>query len=103
MDASRPTGCGSSFRNCLIWGIAPWLSDMPSGIWIRLGVIWLIQFSGTACAMRLMIRHKSKSALEILESPDELKFRSCLTLFREAASDKSDHSLFAEALEQFYN
>jgi uncharacterized protein (DUF1810 family) len=53
--------------------------------------------------VRLMIRHKSKSALEILGSPDELKFRSCLTLFREAASDKSDHSLFAEALEQFYN
>jgi Protein of unknown function (DUF1810) len=24
--------------------------DMPSGIWIRVGVIWLIQFSGTACA-----------------------------------------------------
>jgi uncharacterized protein (DUF1810 family) len=53
--------------------------------------------------VRLMIRHKRKSALQILGSPDELKFRSCLTLFREAASDKSDHSLFAEALEQFYN
>jgi uncharacterized protein (DUF1810 family) len=53
--------------------------------------------------VRLMIRHKKKSALEILGSPDELKFRSCLTLFREAASDKSDHLLFAEALEQFYN
>jgi uncharacterized protein (DUF1810 family) len=33
--------------------------------------------------VRLMIRHKSKSALEILGSPDEFKFRSCLTLFRE--------------------
>ena len=53
--------------------------------------------------VRLMIRHKSKSALEILGSPDDFKFRSCLTLFYEAASDKSDHSLFAEALEQFYN
>jgi uncharacterized protein (DUF1810 family) len=53
--------------------------------------------------VRLMIRHKRKSALEILGSPDELKFRSCLTLFREAASDKSDHLLFAQALEQFYN
>jgi uncharacterized protein (DUF1810 family) len=53
--------------------------------------------------VRLMIGHKKKSALEILGSPDELKLRSCLTLFREAASDKSDHSLFAEALEQFYN
>ena len=52
--------------------------------------------------VRLMVRHKDKSALEILGSPDELKFRSCLTLFREAASEKSDRSLFASALEQFY-
>jgi len=44
-----------------------------------------------------------KSALEILGSPDDLKFRSCLTLFYEAASDKSERSLFAEALKQFYN
>ena len=53
--------------------------------------------------VRLMVRHKDKSALEILGSPDDFKFRSCLTLFYEAASDKSDRSLFAEALEQFYN
>ena len=53
--------------------------------------------------VRLMVRHKGKSALEILGSPDDFKFRSCLTLFCEAASDKSDRSLFAEALNQFYN
>ena len=53
--------------------------------------------------VRLMLGHRGKSALEILGSPDDLKFRSCLTLFCEAASDKSDRSLFAEALEQFYN
>jgi uncharacterized protein (DUF1810 family) len=52
--------------------------------------------------VRLMVRHKDKSALEILGSPDDFKFRSCLTLFYEAASDESDRSLFAEALEQFY-
>ena len=52
--------------------------------------------------VRLMLRHKDKSALKILGSPDDFKFRSCLTLFYEAASDKSDRSLFAEALEQFY-
>jgi len=51
----------------------------------------------------LMARHKGKSALEILGSPDDLKFRSCLTLFYEAASDKSDRSLFTDALQQFYN
>jgi uncharacterized protein (DUF1810 family) len=53
--------------------------------------------------VRLMMRHKGKSALEILGSPDDFKFRSCLTLFGEAASDKSDKSLFAEALNQFHN
>jgi uncharacterized protein (DUF1810 family) len=53
-------------------------------------------------AVRLIMEHKAKSALEILGSPDDLKFRSCLTLFREAASDNSDRLLFTEALDQFY-
>ena len=52
--------------------------------------------------VKLMIDQKAKSALEILGSPDDLKFRSCLTLFREAASDHSDRALFAQALDQFY-
>jgi len=53
-------------------------------------------------AVRLIVEHKAKSALEILGSPDDLKFRSCLTLFRKAASDNSDRLLFTEALDQFY-
>jgi uncharacterized protein (DUF1810 family) len=52
--------------------------------------------------VRLMMAHNGKSALEILGSPDDLKFRSCLTLFREAASDNCDRVLFTEALDQFY-
>ena len=52
--------------------------------------------------VNLMIDQKAKSAFEILGSPDDLKFRSCLTLFREAASDHSDRALFAQALDQFY-
>jgi uncharacterized protein (DUF1810 family) len=50
-----------------------------------------------------MISHKSKSAFEILGSPDNLKFRSCMTLFAQAASDDTDRSLFTEALDQFYD
>jgi uncharacterized protein (DUF1810 family) len=50
----------------------------------------------------LMLKHKGKSALQILGSPDELKFRSCLTLFREAATNNSDRTLFTEVLDQFY-
>ena len=53
--------------------------------------------------VRLMIGHKGRSALEILGSPDDLKFRSSLTLFAKAASDNSDRALFQEALDQFYN
>ena len=53
--------------------------------------------------LSLILRHKGKWALEILGSPDDLKFRSCLTLFCKAASDKSDKLLFAEALDQFYS
>ena len=52
--------------------------------------------------VQLMARHKGRSALEILGSPDDLKFRSCLTLFGEAAIDNSDRLLFKEALDQFY-
>ena len=52
--------------------------------------------------VRLMTSHKGKSALDILGSPDDLKFRSCLTLFAEAASDDSDKALFKQALDQFY-
>jgi uncharacterized protein (DUF1810 family) len=53
--------------------------------------------------VRLMTSHSGKSALDILGSPDDLKFRSCLTLFAEAASDDSDQALFKQALDQFYN
>jgi uncharacterized protein (DUF1810 family) len=52
--------------------------------------------------VNLMLGHPGKSALEILGSPDDLKFRSCLTLFREAARDDAERALFVKALDQFY-
>jgi uncharacterized protein (DUF1810 family) len=52
--------------------------------------------------VKLMIDQKRKSALEILGSPDDIKFRSCLTLFREAASENSHSVLFTKASDQFY-
>jgi uncharacterized protein (DUF1810 family) len=39
--------------------------------------------------VKLLMDQKGKSAFEILGSPDDLKLRSCLTLFREAASKDS--------------
>jgi uncharacterized protein (DUF1810 family) len=53
--------------------------------------------------VQLTMVHKGKSALEILGSPDDLKFRSCLTLFGQVGSDKSDRRLFIEALDRFYH
>lgn len=54
-------------------------------------------------AVTLMIGHHDKSAFEVLGSPDDVKFRSCLTLFREAAHDVADRELFGKALDQFYH
>jgi uncharacterized protein (DUF1810 family) len=53
--------------------------------------------------VRLVMGHKGKSAFEILDSPDDLKFRSCLTLFVQAASNSPDRTLFEQALHQFYD
>ncbi len=52
--------------------------------------------------IRLILSHKGKSALEILGSPDDLKFCSCLTLFRQAAAEEADRALLTDALDQFY-
>ncbi|MBO9549618.1 DUF1810 domain-containing protein [Pseudomonas sp.] len=51
-----------------------------------------------ACVTAL-VQHSDKSAREILGSPDDLKLRSCLTLFGQAAPD---HPLFPLGLVQFY-
>jgi uncharacterized protein (DUF1810 family) len=50
----------------------------------------------------LMLRHSGKSALQLLGSPDELKFRPCVTLFARAAANEDDRSLFKRALDHFY-
>ncbi len=50
----------------------------------------------------LMLRHKGKSAQQILGTPDDLKFRSCVTLFGEAATSAEDRALFTSALDRFY-
>jgi len=47
----------------------------------------------------LMLAVPQRSALEILGSPDDLKFRSCCTLFQLAAPGEE---LFGQCLERFY-
>ena len=52
--------------------------------------------------VQLMLAHSGKSAREVLGFPDDLKFRSCLTLFSQAATDDTDRLLFKKAIDQFY-
>lgn len=47
-----------------------------------------------------ILAHKVKTAHTILGAPDDLKFRSCLTLFRAVAAP--DDPLWQNALDQFY-
>ncbi|HET6619917.1 MAG TPA: DUF1810 domain-containing protein [Dongiaceae bacterium] len=48
---------------------------------------------------RLVLSVEGRSAREILGQPDDMKFRSCLTLFTRAAPDDL---LFRDALEQYF-
>jgi len=52
--------------------------------------------------VRAMQPHRDKSARDILGTPDNWKFKSCLTLFEIAAADDDDRELFWAALQQFY-
>lgn len=49
-------------------------------------------------AVEAMLQHKNKSALQILGTPDDLKFCSCLTLFAQVAPQQA---LFRQALAHF--
>ena len=46
-----------------------------------------------------LLQHRDKSARQILGHPDDLKLRSCLTLF---ASVQPEQPLFQQALDQFF-
>ena len=48
---------------------------------------------------RVLLALEGKTAHEIFRSPDDLKFRSCLTLFAQAAPDES---LFDELLVKYF-
>lgn len=52
-----------------------------------------------AC-VKTVLQHRHRSAMQIFGSPDELKFRSCLTLFMNAGPGSL---LYEQALEQFYS
>jgi uncharacterized protein (DUF1810 family) len=53
-----------------------------------------------AACTRAVLAHRDSSAHEIFGSPDDLKFRSCMTLFDLA---RPDDPLYRQALAQFYD
>jgi uncharacterized protein (DUF1810 family) len=53
------------------------------------------------CCELMLALPATKSAHDILNSPDDLKFRSCLTLFGLAAAP--DDTLFHRCLDRFYS
>lgn len=50
--------------------------------------------------VQALLRHDDRSALEILGSPDDLKLRSCLTVFVAVAPEAP---VFQQALDRFYS
>ena len=48
----------------------------------------------------LVLAHRDRSAHEIFGSPDDLKFRSCVTLFAAVADDRA---VFERALQTFFD
>lgn len=50
--------------------------------------------------VKTVLQHRDMSAGQIFGSPDDLKFRSCLTLFMNAGPGSL---LYEQALEQFYS
>jgi uncharacterized protein (DUF1810 family) len=48
---------------------------------------------------RLVLAGEGQSAFDIFGKPDDLKFRSCLTLFAQAVPGET---MFAQALSRFY-
>ena len=49
---------------------------------------------------RLLAQVEGRSALEILGSPDDMKFQSCLTLFCRAAPEEA---IFGEVLQKYFD
>jgi uncharacterized protein (DUF1810 family) len=53
-------------------------------------------------ATEAMLTHAGREARAILGQPDDAKFRSCLTLFIEAAEREEDKVLLTKALDTFF-
>lgn len=53
-------------------------------------------------ATRLVLRRVGTPIRDVLGTPDDLKFRSSMTLFAQAATEEQDRDLFGKALAAFH-
>lgn len=51
----------------------------------------------------LVLKVSGKSAHEIFGSPDDLKFRSCMTLFAQAEMGEKGGTVFKDNIEKYFN
>ena len=52
--------------------------------------------------VEMLLAHRGRPVREILGEPDDMKLRSCLTLFRAAAEDEATMGLLDAALDAFF-
>ena len=93
-----------------IWYVFPQIAGLGSSPTARRFAIRSLEEAGAYArhpvlgprlreAVAAVMTHKEKPPRAILGHPDDLKLRSCLTLFERAADDPAP---FAEALDAFY-
>ena len=100
MVASGATGYGSSFRRSPVLASAPWRSGSQSVRAEGPLPISLHDLLGRRLidCTHLVMGASEKTIGDILGSPDDMKFRSSMTLFDAV----SKQEIFAEAIATFY-
>jgi uncharacterized protein (DUF1810 family) len=109
-DAVRRELADGRKRSHWMWFVFPQIAGLGSSATARLYALASLDEARAYLAhpvlgarlrecVRLTLLHAGESANELLGSPDDLKYRSSLTLFAEAAPDEA---LFRDALAAFY-
>src|SRR6185437_2682332 len=93
------TGCGSSFRSLRNWARAPRPGTLATRHDRKSWPTGSIRSWARACeSAQLVMTVEGKTAHAIFGFPDELKFRSSLTLFEQVAPEEP---IFGQALAQY--
>ena len=109
-EAVRSELAAGSKRSHWMWFVFPQLKGLGrSATALHYGLASLAEAHAYAAhpvlgprlleATRLMLAIADRSALQVLGSPDDLKFRSCMTLFGRAVPQ---HAEFRHALDRYF-